>query len=409
MIDRDVISGSACLGSLPREIQVFCQALAMRHGGGRLASGSSGTRLYLPCPACLNEKGEREFHSKHLSIDIDRYFGRSSYKGRKRNPEWSAFCHRSDSHRFGISELQKMQPVEERGLRPVFKRLTITYGSDDTFIDDGKGHKIPRPPGKTVSILRLPQTHPAVEYLLNRGYDIESLYRQFRTSYCYEEWPESEGDSEGKGKWKYSVMPDGWKDTPQGRIVFFCDVHEVQVGWQARIIDREEDSRRLHFHPYRASFVVTATRDNSGVWNGVYPYNAAYPKWNPSKYRTARGSHRNEILAGFDAAVAFNAGRERKTIFLVEGPLDAGRIGPPACAVMGKHLGEGQANLLHNFQRIVLVPDNDVAGETLVVRTRQILGARHVPIEVCRIPKDYKDIGEMSTAEARALVAPFLQ
>ena len=60
----------------------------------------------------------------------------------------------------------------------------------DCLVPDANGNLVPRDPGKVIPITELPPLHPAVVYLKERGFDLHSLYNQFKCSYCYEEQPE---------------------------------------------------------------------------------------------------------------------------------------------------------------------------------------------------------------------------
>lgn len=409
MIDVD-ISGAADLRNLPRDIQLFVSAMANRHGGGRVAKEVHGLHLYIPCPECIKEKGEAELFSKHMSINLDKYFciGRQY----KNQPAWkadaSAICHRNEDHKFKVSQLRKLPSIESRGCTPTRKNISITIQDESSYIYDSKGNLIPRPPGEATPLIELADDHPANWYLKNRGYDIESLYNQFRVAYCYKEWPESDG-RDGQVLWKYRRMPGGWKDTPQGRIIFFCDVYKIQKGWQARIIDRIENEQKLLHHPYTFKWTPVEQFDkDTGKWIVRHDYQNDRFKWAPSKYRTAGGAHRNQLVMGFDAALAWNKEHDQSVVFIVEGPLDAGRIGPPAVAIMGKSLSHAQVQLLRPFKKIVLILDNDDAGKSALIRAKTVLGSTHTPYEICEIPEEYKDVGDMPRDEVLEMIEPFL-
>lgn len=396
------------LDSLPREVSRFVRALVNKHGGGRLSQEAKGLHLYLPCPKCLEEKGSRELDSKHLTVNVDKYFSAGRFKNQPaKKAKWSAMCHKDNAHMMSVEQLLQYPSISLRGYDSEV-RLTIAVQDESSLVNDGKGNKIPRHPGKVVSLKELPTSHPAVEYLLKRGYDIDSLHRQFRTSYCYEEWPEEEPSGASQG-WKYKRLPGGWKDTPQGRIIFYVDVHGVQKGWQARLIDKVEGDWRWYWHPYDNQWeAVEYKQDDTFVMRE--DYTRGLFKWKPSKYRTATGCHRNQIVMGFDAAMRWNADNNIKTpiVFIVEGPLDAARIGPPACAILGKSLSTEQAQLLRPFKKIVIVMDNDDAGRTGIIRAQNILGPMGLDYDICHIPEKFKDVGEMCYLDVARMTAPYI-
>jgi 5S rRNA maturation endonuclease (ribonuclease M5) len=186
----------------------------------------------------------------------------------------------------------------------------------------------------------------------------------------------------------------------------------VQVGWQARIIDRVEDNIKYYLHPYRNNWVAAEQKNaETGKWEAIpgieIELDGYTIQWKPSKYKTAFGMSRNETLMGVDAAVEFNnkLGLKKHTAFIVEGPLDAGRIGPGAVALLGKYMSERHADLLvSKFKKLVVVADNDKAGKEMATRIKQLMSERLVDLKFVDIPDQYKDVGEMTYEAAMNLV-----
>ena len=116
---------------------------------------------------------------------------------------------------------------------------------------------------------------------------------------------------------------------------------------------------------------------------------------------------RNETLMGVDAAIKFNKvlGLKKPTAFIVEGPLDAARIGPGCVALLGKYMSERHADLLvSKFKRLIVVADNDKAGQEMANRIKQLMSERSVEVIFVDIPEQYKDVGEMPYDAALQLV-----
>jgi hypothetical protein len=62
----------------------------------------------------------------------------------------------------------------------------------------------------------LPEYHPARWHLETyRKVDLQRLTDMLRCGFCTKEYPESKVHKIWHGK-----FPGGWKDTPQGRIIF---------------------------------------------------------------------------------------------------------------------------------------------------------------------------------------------
>jgi hypothetical protein len=249
--------------------------------------------------------------------------------------------------------------------------------------------------GKTVPLTDLPKDHPAIKYLEERGFDPVKLQEHLDVSYCVEEAPEDRS----KGRF-YSKLINGMRNTPFGRIILPIWINGHRTGYQSRLIDKK-------------------IGDNYFVWDGnnfkaitlngkdLYPPNDRYPKgFNPHKYLNALGSKRNCLLMGYDQAVQWNKeqGFDKNSSFciLVEGPLDAAKVGPPAIAILGKSLSEIQASLIkENFGKIIVLADNDKAGN----ECKQCIFKRlsPYPIDDITIPSG-KDAGELSYTEALNLV-----
>lgn len=396
------------LKELPREMQIFIKSIVSRHGGGRLSHEEKGLHLYIPCPLCLEEKGARELESKHLTINVDKFFRRGSYRNQKGNSNiWSCYCHRKEAeHSFSVPALQRYKHIKDRGYKPTVE-MTVTYQDSKSLIKDDNGNLIPRHPGEVTPIIDLPDDHPAIQYLETRGYVPNKLYDHLRVSYCYKETPEDNGIN-GAKPWRYPKMPGGWKDTPQGRLIFFVDNFGIQKGWQARILEKDEDGYRWYWHPYKEQWeIIYKLTDDGPILRKDYDGDWM---WKASKYRTSPGCHRNMVLMGLDKAKAWNDDRDMSSplVFVVEGPLDAARIGPPAVAMMGKTLSSSQANLLRSFKHVVLVLDNDDAGSSGLTRAKHVLKQQSLDYSILEVPDGCKDIGEVPSEDIPDLIEPFI-
>ncbi len=108
--------------------------------------------------------------------------------------------------------------------------------------------------------------------------------------------------------------------------------------------------------------------------------------------------------------VLFNLHRVKASskVFVVESSFDAIRLsqaGLPAVATLGSNVSNTQIELLHKyFNNIVILPDNDEAGNNMVERITKKLGSR---VSVVKLDKKYKDIGDMSDDEIKTLDESF--
>jgi hypothetical protein len=373
--------------SLPVPILNLAKRLAERHGDITVALETGGTHLYMACPACLSKNGRQELRKRHLAVNADKYCMLGMHQGEYKTPgqrDRSALCMKCDEH-YKVSDLLQWPTLAERDIKDSQAGQVRTVDSSVWIIKDSKGNSIPGGPGdgtegSVIPVNKLARTHPAAAYLLQRGYDLDSLYKQFNCSYCAREW--SRDPTAGRF---YTRLPNGFWDSPQGRIIFFAFVNGVQVSWQARIIDHEfvHDGRRYKafWNGHTNTWATMETYDEDKRKFVPLPqYAEGNLIWKPSKYRTAQGTSRNSVLFGYDAAVEWN--REHRTgklpvAFTGEGPLDAGRIGPPAVARIGKFMSDAQISLLESrFTHVVDVPDADEAGRKGRDDTQKRLAAK---------------------------------
>ena len=136
------------------------------------------------------------------------------------------------------------------------------------------------PPGTSISIGQLDSTHLAVEYLRDRGFDISTLVTVYRLGWCVS-------------------APDDIR-TAVSRIIIPNVTDGREVGWSARM-------------PQDGNFVTERG-------------------YKIPKYYHMPGFLSQRHLYSFDTAKRF------RTIILVEGQLDAIKVGAPATGLFGKSL-----------------------------------------------------------------------
>ena len=108
--------------------------------------------------------------------------------------------------------------------------------------------------------------------------------------------------------------------------------------------------------------------------------------------------------------ILFNLHRIKmsKTVYVVESSFDAIRldqVGFPAVATLGANVSSSQIELLKRyFNNIVLVADNDEAGQIMSDKLSEKLGNL---VTVIQPDKKYKDIGDMTDEEIKLLQFSF--
>jgi DNA primase len=108
--------------------------------------------------------------------------------------------------------------------------------------------------------------------------------------------------------------------------------------------------------------------------------------------------------------VLFNLHRVKysKHVYLVESSFDVIRldqVGMPAVATLGSSISSKQLELLRQyFSEIRLIADNDEAGNNMIVKLLEKLPGR---VEVIKLEKKYKDIGDMDDDSIKNLEIGF--
>lgn len=450
--------------SAPPEVRKFAERMLKQHDCPvKLTLERSGYHLYLPCPACLEDHGKKELADPKYAINVSKHLGLGDYKNllavnpydmqssmdnEKLRDNRVGVCMRTRQsakpHFFPVNDLLSMPTVTERHADILTRaNLVTSAGSSEREenweLDERSGKKCPPPPGKVMPIFLLPPEHPAVQYLVKRGYDLKKLWQQFRCSFCVEEWPE------GHNGIYYRKMPGGWKDTSQHRIIFYAMVDGAPMSWQARYPEMISDDglNRYMLHPYydadrsydpqaheKLGLLVqsghsygwshTHTRANAhSAWIPVRPFDQTDAngslRFQPSKYRTARYASRE--LLGWDTALqrAAEDSNPLKWIVLCEGPLDAARVGPGGVALLGSSINaDNAAKIVSRFQIVITAFDEDDAGKGATANVCKMLRSNpnrnSALVEVTPLPiPSGKDIGEMEQQAFDALLEKTLR
>lgn len=402
-------AGDLRLQELPRRVLLLAEALAKIHGEVRVSRETSGLHLYMASPKALEEDGLVELEKLHLAVNVDKHFEKDAKTVREgRVTKGCARCMKYEVT-YSVRQLLSMPPIAQRGYPDRGPGAVKVFSVERMLVPDGKGNMIPPPPGEVIPITQLPVDHPGPGYLLSRGYDLQRLELQFRCGFCVKEWLNNEG------KAPYRRLPDGFRDTPQNRIIFFGDIYGVQQIWQARIPEfvQEDGKEKIKFylHPYRNEWVACERQNRvTGKWEPLEHLLTGDLKWDISKYKTAMHAAKSQCVLGLDAAIAWNKNNATKkpTGVLMEGPLDAGRIGPPAMPMIGKTLSDAQAQLLiRNFRKIIFVSDNDVAGAKSRASVSHALG-RNLELVFMDLPAGVKDMGALNDTEGAEFIGPTL-
>jgi hypothetical protein len=367
--------------TLSQEQRNLADDLIRCHGKVRIAREQRGLHFYIACPDCLQTDGEKELYSMHLAINVDKYLTGNT---------GAAQCMKTDKV-FRIDELTFWPPLEKRGFRRGPERVADqSILALESCEQDKMGRWVPKGPGETVPLHTLPQDHPAIQYLVSRKFNVTDLENQFAAEFCVKERTDI----------KYRKLLGGFKASPQGRIIFYIYQNGERKGWQARILEMEDEKKLYYWQPYKERWIAVKRRETkTDPWELM----EGWEDWDPAKYVMSHGAKRNQCLMGYDSARAFNAATRPKQrwCILLEGPLDAGRLGPPAIATCGKFCSQAQADILESsFDVIIVVRDNDVAGEKLLKYVKEWIGGKRKIVEAT-LPDRFHDAGMLSPPEAK--------
>lgn len=396
---NEIIRASGAL-NVPDEILQLAEKLKDIHGVVSIHKEASGIHLHLPDPELLIQDGRKEFDSRHLTINAELYLGIGKYdvdthptsENRKIWEEYRSKgkevpcskCHKTDKPYF-VSQLLMMQPVDKRGLDLGRIRKKLAVGSDGSMnlVDDGTGTMVPAWCGDTVPLYELSADHPAIEYLSNRGFNHLHAGLVYGLCYC------KSAVSPSKERGIFYSRAGSLLNTPEGRIIIPIMINGHRMGYQCRLIDKVTAGIRY-------------------VWQGGRWNMAGEQEARLHKYMNAVGSIRNAMLFGYDQAVAWAATNNSKTCIIVEGPLDAVRVGLSAVAILGSSMSSEQAKLIcSKFDKAVIVGDNDEAGRRAVNKIIAALtdeGMNPLNIEEVKVPEG-KDVGGMSYEDAHKLIS----
>lgn len=436
-------AGDVSAAYIPKEISRLADQIARSQDCRvTLTKERSGYHLYLPCPECLHTNGRGELTDPKYAINMSKYFGigddyshlnerttngfnptmqlHNEAVNDERNLK-TGICMRtwqsSNPHRFPVDVLLSMDSVTKRhpDIQTSYKLINGADAAERESHweeDPASGGLCPPPAGAITPILDLPPEHPARWYLETyRKFDLQRLTDMFRCGYCTQEY------QEGKHNIWYRKFPGGWKDTPQGRVIFHSLHKGVPLTWQGRYPEyvSGDGLNKYALHPYTEEWSHLATRATAAqAWLPVYPFDSTDDngnlKFDPSKYKTAKHSGRE--LMGWDAAIK-RADEDTNPIrwcILTEGPLDCARVGPGGLAIMGKSVSQDNAaKIAANFHVVLTAFDNDRSG---VEATEKITATLHgskarAPILALVSPLNIpegKDIGEMDQALADKII-----
>lgn len=232
----------------------------------------SGEYYRVNCPYCGDTRFRLYFNHMWNTVDKD---GKHGYR-------WMVCCFNEgcdtskleNELKLYINVRAKPQVAQDRPATEMFKETSL--------------------PGICVDLNKLPETHPAIQYIRGRNFDPAELQRDWGVVYCESAPADDNGRIPGTDVVASLVV---------NRLVVPVYWQSKLVGWQAR----------------------------------------ATNEWHKPKYYTMPGLNKNHMLFNGDRAAKFRFG------VVVEGVFDAFRVGARAAALLGKSLSYHQRTLVHTY------------------------------------------------------------
>lgn len=251
---------------------------------------SWGEYYRVNCPFCKDTR--RRLWINHLYAQANRNTGWPD--------SWLAVCYNDNC----TTHPARRQQLE----RQIFGFRNWNERNRPMVIEPGENFSGPilaaEPPGEILRLTELPANHEARRYVINRGYDPDWLYENFKVGYVL-----SVNDH------RYAAA--------RGRLYLPVFFESALVGWQTRLL-----------------------------WDP--------PKGGPPKYFTMPGLPRRRIVYNYNIA------KQWPFVVVVEGLPSVWRIGGPAVALFGKTMTQGQQILLQQAwagKPIILLLDPDARDE----------------------------------------------
>lgn len=422
MQDEEIYtSGSITTADVPEQVKALAMQLSKIHGPVQVTSEASGMHLYVADPELLLKDGEKELASRHMAINVDKYFGLNKWdvdeyptkenqqlykKYRMEGKEVPCCMSMKTGKPSSVSFLLSLPPVDQRiSTTRVIHPNVFSSATNKSLVYDDKGNLVPERPGDVVSLAELEEQHPARQYLCQRGFNPDLLASEFNVGYC----TQALAEDRAKGIY-WSKLPANVRNSPANRIIFpMLDADCVQRGWQARVIDFVDSHKARWLWTDTARWLQIEADGVDLFKNELNP--DGFKKLH--KYINARGMARNAVMFGLYQAVKWHDAKnipwERRACILMEGALDVAKGGPPCIALLGKSMSAEQAEQIKkHFCNVYVIADRDAAGQSMLRSVNKQLGETHVVRELL-LPDGKKDLGECSYAEAEEVCKPALR
>lgn len=100
---------------------------------------------------------------------------------------------------------------------------------------------------------------------------------------------------------------------------------------------------------------------------------------------------------------------DTETVVVVEGIADVWRLGVGAVSTFGTGYTVAQVNRLRQYERVVVLYDNDEGGQRGARELVNHLSAYRLQIEIANLPAEFKDAGEITDADAQDVMKQLLE
>ena len=316
--------------------------------GEQARFGQGGEHYYVNCPYCADGRQRLSFSYLWSGLDCD-----DPYAEIHRVHCFNEDCvNNSGRQNDLVGKLLCNLPVVKEA------REKLKHPKPQSAItSDGQAERVITLPAGCIPVDQLPADHPAVQYLQDRGFDVNELSQKWEVSYC-----------EYDGMCKPMIFT---------RIVI--------PYYRRKLLVPKTDP-----NPVQKTLAGWTARSIAAIERGP-------------KYLTCAGMKKSQMLYGIVNALQSPI---QEFVAVCEGTTDVWRAPFPAVALIGKTMSETQKDLLiQNFKnRVILVMvDSDAKTEAAEIcqelqQARQATGDEASAL-VVDLPADKKDPAECTADE----------
>lgn len=189
----------------------------------------------------------------------------------------------------------------------------------------------------------------------------------------------------------YSIFVVDWEGSREF-INLLAEKNLLAAAYALGVLYKPKEHKASPYSPFVDRLVVPIKKNGE-----IVAFNGRTLKNKDPKYLLTKNAlifKKTNTLFGLREAIDIAKAREKKTVYLVEGVMDAISLvsrGLPAVAYLGSSIHRNQYNLLTRaFENVVIIPDSDSGGSKGLISSLEtaITSGFSLPGQVMFLPKD---------------------